>query len=104
MSQLMQQGRCSDFGDSTSNPDDDPGFHQLKTLNQNLQAMKCARFCDKPFQAPPAMMNIEPTMTVIRRPKRVHSQSPMKLQKMAGRKREAVMIPNKLPLGVPKYL
>ena len=28
----------------------------------------------------------------------------MKLQKMAGRKREAVMIPSKLPVGVPKYL
>ena len=50
------------------------------------------------------MMNTEPIMTVIRRPNLVHSQSPMNEQKIAGRKSEAVMIPSRLPFGVPKYL
>jgi len=57
-----------------------------------------------PFHAPPAMMKTEPTMTVIRRPNLVHSQSPKNEQKIAGRNSEAVMIPSRLPVGVPKYL
>lgn len=50
------------------------------------------------------MMNTEPIMTVIRRPNLVHSQSPMNEQKIAGKNSEAVMIPSRLPFGVPKYL
>jgi hypothetical protein len=68
----------------------------------DLQAIKWAKFWDKPFQAPPAIIKTEPIMTVILLPNRVQRKSPINEQKIAGKNNDAVMIPRRLPVGVPK--